>query len=117
MVHGFLAVMGGIAIEIRDSDPKVDDADRMMNFLPAQEFTSVKWKRKRLTINKSQRQRTRLTLTPKGLQFLQENGHEMLIPDLSENRIKDKSKGSALAKTLVCIQGSYLVPFPFPFPS
>ncbi|EGO57533.1 hypothetical protein NEUTE1DRAFT_129457 [Neurospora tetrasperma FGSC 2508] len=92
MVHGFLAAMGGIAIEIRDNDPEINVADRIANFLPIQD---------------SQRQRTRLTLTPKGLQFLKEHGYEKLIPDLSENRIKDKSKASAFAKTLVCIQASW----------
>ncbi|KAK3494448.1 uncharacterized protein B0T23DRAFT_108572 [Neurospora hispaniola] len=107
MVHGFLAAMGGIAIEIGDNDPEVDVADRIANFLPAQNVTKIQWERKRLIINKSQRQRTQLTLTPKGLQFLKEHGHEKLIPELSENRIKDKSKGSAFAKTLVCIQASW----------
>lgn len=108
--------MGGIAIEIRDNDPENYLLDRIVNFLPTQNVTKIQWERKRLTINKSQRQRTRLTLTPKGLEFLKEHGHEKLIPDLSENKIKDKSKGSAFAKTLVCIQGSYLSPFAFLFP-
>ncbi|KAK3505191.1 hypothetical protein B0T13DRAFT_31169 [Neurospora crassa] len=107
MVHGFLALMGGLAIEIRDNDPEINDADRIANFLPTQNITKVQWERKRLAIKKSQRQRTQLTLTPKGLQFLKKHGHEKLIPDLSENRIKDKSKGSAFAKTLVCIQASW----------
>ncbi|KHE85479.1 hypothetical protein GE21DRAFT_1348871 [Neurospora crassa] len=92
MVHGFLAVMGGIAIEIKDNNPEINVADRIANFLPTQN---------------GQRQRTRLTLTPKGLQFLKEHGHGKLVHDLSEKRIKDRSKGSAFAKTLVCIQASW----------
>lgn len=116
MAHGFLAVMGGIAIEMRDTDPKIDSVQTIKNFFPTQEFTEVKWERKRFSINKRQQQRTRLTLTPKGLQFLKDYGHKKLIPDLSENKIKDKSKGSAFAKTLVCIQGPYSTPFTFAYP-
>ncbi|KAK3401108.1 hypothetical protein B0T20DRAFT_348875 [Sordaria brevicollis] len=106
MAHGFLAVMGGIAIEMRDNDPH-GNAHKINNFFPTTEFTDIKWERKWYRTNKRQRQRTRLTLTPKGLQFLKDDGYEKFIPDLSKTKIKDKSKGSAFAKTLVCIQASW----------
>lgn len=47
--------------------------------------------------------RSRLTLTIDGLLYLAEY-YPHLIPDLSESTIWDKSKASALAKSLVCLQ-------------
>ena len=50
---------------------------------------------------------THLTITSKGLPFLEEK-IPGFTPDLSRSRIQDKSKGSMLAKSLVCIQGRYI---------
>lgn len=103
MVHAFLAVMGGIAVEIKDNNPGIGNKKRIANFIPIQRLKGV------------ERQRTRLTLTPNGLQFLKKLGRESLIPNLFEDRIQDKSKGSAFAKTLIYIQSSHLS-FPEPIP-
>ena len=48
----------------------------------------------------------RLTLTLTAVEFLAVNEPE-LLPKISEEDIKDKSKASALAKTLVCLQASW----------
>ena len=106
--------MGGLAIDINDDDLQRDSTDRIINFFPMKEYTNIQWEHGQLTLTKTQRQRSRLTLTPDGLRFLKEKGHDRLIPKVSEERIKDKSKGSAFAKTLVCFQGLYLVLLPFP---
>ncbi|KAK0652743.1 hypothetical protein B0T16DRAFT_369522 [Cercophora newfieldiana] len=45
----------------------------------------------------------RMTLTADGLAMLAKKAPHV-IPDLSKDAIKDKSKGSAFAKTLVCLQ-------------
>lgn len=88
MVHGFLAVMGGIAIEIEDNNPGIDPADRILNFFPMKEST------------KGTAQRTRLTLTPNGLKCFKTYGTEELIPKLQKKRIQDKSKGVQWLKHL-----------------
>jgi hypothetical protein len=48
----------------------------------------------------------RATLTANGILFLLE--HEpQLLPDISEEEVKDKSKGSPLTKSVACIQASW----------
>ena len=47
--------------------------------------------------------RERLTLTPAGLLYLLDN-EPNLLSNISEEHIRDKSKASNLAKTLVCLQ-------------
>ncbi len=48
-------------------------------------------------------QTTRLTLRPQGLQYMAKQAPH-LIPDISEEDIRDKSKADGLAKVLVCLQ-------------
>jgi hypothetical protein len=74
--------MGGFAININLHSENKPPADSD-NFLPQNE--------------------TRLTLTPEGILFLAEM-EPSLIPYISEESIRDKSKASGLAKTLVCLQ-------------
>lgn len=48
----------------------------------------------------------RATLTANGILFFLE--HEpQLLPDISEEEVKDKSKGSSLTKSVACIQASW----------
>lgn len=48
----------------------------------------------------------RSTLTPNGISLLLK--HEpLLLPDISEEEVKDKSKGSSLTKFVACIQASW----------
>ena len=47
--------------------------------------------------------RSRLTLTPKGLILLAKSEPD-LVPDISADDIMDKSKANALAKAIVCVQ-------------
>jgi len=56
-------------------------------------------------------ERRGLRLTPEGFQALVER-FPHLIPDQSRERIGDKSKGDAIAKTLVCFQGRHGVSYP-----
>jgi hypothetical protein len=77
--HSHFALMGGFAFETDDSQA---------DFLPDPY--------------------TRLTLTPRALRKLAEV-EPMLIPDLSERAIKDKSKASWLAKTLACLQACWFI--------
>ncbi|ESA42303.1 hypothetical protein NCU05131 [Neurospora crassa OR74A] len=90
IAHGFLAVMGGFAIEINE----IGNANqrRVKNFLPKKATGAP---------------RTRLTLTPEALRVLKEEGLEDLIPVLPRESIVDKSKGSTFAKALVCFQASW----------
>lgn len=74
MVHSYYAAMGGFAI---------DSGDAEVNFLP------VRY--------------PRMALNRRGLEYVVENYID-LLPDLSESQIKDKSKGSSLAKAVVCFQ-------------
>ncbi|KAF1974371.1 hypothetical protein BU23DRAFT_461731, partial [Bimuria novae-zelandiae CBS 107.79] len=53
------------------------------------------------------RYQRRITLTPDTLKDLAEL-HPDFIPNISEAEILDKSKASAFAKTLVCIQAGWL---------
>jgi hypothetical protein len=80
-VHGHYALMGGFAFDPRKVDIK---------FFPGN--------------------RPQLTLTPGALKRIARY-HEDLIPDIFEAEIKDKSKADGLAKTIVCIQALWYVPF------
>lgn len=77
--HSHFALMGGFAFEADNSQA---------NFLPDPY--------------------TRLTLTPRALRILAKV-EPMLVPDLSERAIKDKSKASWLAKTLACLQACWFI--------
>ena len=52
--------------------------------------------------------RTRLVLPPAGLLFLARH-HPELIPDISEEAIKDKSKTDGLGKLITCVQAAYFL--------
>lgn len=91
--------MGGIVIQIRD-DNEINEAESdniVLNFFPAPTPTK----------KQAPRPRTVLTLTPEGAECLKRAGEDTsrLIPEIPLREIEDKSKGSAFAKTLVCIQG------------
>lgn len=77
--HGFFGTMGGFALDISDNDP---------TFLP---------------LSKG---RTRVTLLPDALEYLAQYRPD-LIPDISADYIRDKSKANQLAKALVCVQAFY----------
>jgi len=81
--------MGGFVIRIKDKD---------YNYFPMKSLGGDD-------------QMTHLTITSKGLPFLEEK-IPGFTPDLSRSRIQDKSKGSMLAKSLVCIQGRCLLLLP-----
>ena len=85
MVHGFYAIMGGLAFEIPGNLPE------SKRFLPC--HTKETWFVKR-----------------GGIRFLvsHENGHDV-VPNFSEEEIKSKSKANGLAKTLVCIQALWFI--------
>lgn len=98
MTHGFFVAMGGIAIQIPDGgENEVVSENTLLNFFPAR--TPAK--------NQEPKPRTSMTLTPEGVEYLKDAGEDTsrLIPEIPVGHIQDKSKGSALAKTLVCIQG------------
>ena len=77
MVHGFYVIMGGLAFDDTLSDEP---------FL--------------------QNSRTRAAITPQGLRFILK--HEpRILPELSEDQIKDQSKADGLKKVLVCAQASW----------
>ncbi|KAL8790063.1 MAG: hypothetical protein Q9213_000765 [Squamulea squamosa] len=77
LVHGFYALMGGFAF----STEKLDQ-----NILPSPH--------------------TRATLTPAGVIFLLSQ-EPNILPYLSPEQIKDKSKADGLKKTLVCAQATW----------
>ena len=85
IVHGFYAIMGGLAIHIPDNLPE------SKRFLPSN--NSETW-----------------FLTPGAVRHLlrQESTHDDL-PDLSTEEIKSKSKANGLAKALVCIQALWFI--------
>ena len=83
MVHGFYAVMGGIALEISESESE--------KFLP--------FKNKEIWFIG--------TKGIRGLAWL-ESGREV-IPNVSEEEIKSKSKANGLGKNLVCIQALWFI--------
>lgn len=76
-VHGFYAVMGGFAFDTSTTDQP---------FLPDP--------------------RTRAALTTAGLSFLLEHEPD-LLPAISEEQIKDKSKADGLQKLLICVQATW----------
>ena len=53
-----------------------------------------------------QKRRTRLTLTPRGVDLLGKCG---LLPSISESEIEDKSKEDALGKAISCLQVTWMV--------
>jgi hypothetical protein len=62
----------------------------------------------KLPINIAPQQASRLTLTINAILYLAE--HEPhLIPDISDEDIRDKSKADAFTKTLVCLQASWFL--------
>lgn len=77
MTHAFYAGMGGFVIDTKPTDGK-----EYIRGCP------------------------RLTVTPRGIQFLALNG---IIPHVSKSSIKDKSKANAFAKIFTCTQGSWLI--------
>lgn len=77
MVHGFYAVMGGFAL---------DSSDASEAFLPES--------------------RTRAALTAEGLRFLLLHEPD-LLPSISADQIRDKSKADGLKKFLVCVQAGW----------
>ena len=84
-MHGFYAIMGGLAIQIPENLPE------SKRFLPSD--NSETW-----------------FLTSDGIRYLlkQEITREDL-PDLSKGEIRSKSKASGLAKSLVCIQALWFI--------
>jgi hypothetical protein len=82
-VHGFFVLMGGIVFREKPDRPE---------FFP---------------LKSSGEPVLQYTLTLDGFRYLL-NEYPSLIPDLGESEIQDKSKSSAFAKTLVCIQGMAL---------
>lgn len=81
MVHGFYAGMGGFVIDLDDDDISKD------NLVPGHTPR-------------------RLTLTPRGVLLLAQCG---LLPRLTKDEIKDKSKADSIAKTLVLLQAGWLI--------
>ncbi len=77
IVHGFYAVMGGFAL---------DSSDAPEAFLPDD--------------------RTRAALTAEGLRFLLLHEPD-LLPSVSADQIRDKSKADGLKKFLVCVQAGW----------
>ncbi|KAL8849147.1 MAG: hypothetical protein Q9221_005870 [Calogaya cf. arnoldii] len=77
LVHGFYALMGGYAFSIESEDGDV---------LPSPH--------------------TRAALTPAGIMFCL-NHEPSILPYLSPEQIKDKSKADGLKKTLVCAQATW----------
>lgn len=74
MMHSYFAVMGGFCFDTTNAE---------VNFLPGD--------------------RTRVTLTSTGICSLAELAPE-LLPDLSKEHIRDKSKADGFDKTLACLQ-------------
>lgn len=85
IVHGFYAVMGGIAFEIPDNLPE------SKRFLSSNTTETC-------------------FLSHDGINLLseQEIGRD-LLPNLSEEEIKSKSKANGVAKALVCIQALWFI--------
>ncbi len=83
LVHGYYAVMGGLAFEIPSSESK--------KFMPSSDKET--W-----------------FLGPKGIKILSRHrDHRGILPNLSEEEIKSKSKANGLGKGLVCIQAIWFV--------
>lgn len=82
-MHGFYAEMGGIAFEIPFSESK--------KFIPS--GSRETW-----------------FLSPDGIKLLSEHQeHRDILPNLSEEEIRSKSKANGLGKGLVCIQALWFV--------
>lgn len=81
MIHSYFAVMGGFAVQISDGEP---------NFFPS--------------MAGGKDRHVRLSMTPEALVYLEEQ-LPGIVPDLPKSFIEDKSKGSILAKSIVCFQG------------
>jgi hypothetical protein len=75
--HSLYALMGGFVADVRDLE---------VNYLP-------EW-------------RQIMTLSPAALEFIAEH-NPGIIPDISESKIQDKSKASAVTKFLTCAQASW----------
>jgi hypothetical protein len=89
MVQGYFAAMGGYEVVLEPGSE---------NFFPAAPSGDP---------------REHLRLSPAGLCILaKELPH--LIPDLSAAKIWDKSKGDAIAKAIICLQGMGVTSFLFP---
>lgn len=85
MVHGFYALMGGIAFEIPGNLPE------SQRFLPSQ--NSETWFFSDYCIH----------------ELLSGEIPRNVIPNLSEEEIESKSKANGLAKALVCIQALWFI--------
>ena len=82
-MHGFYALMGGIAFEISESESE--------KLLPSK--TKEIW-----------------FIGDEGIHALTKLEHAReIIPDLSEEEIKSKSKANGLAKAFVCIQALWFI--------
>ncbi len=82
-MHGFYAVMGGIAFEIPSSELKM--------FMPSGD-------------------RETWFLGFAGIELLSRHQeHRRVLPNLSEEEIKSKSKANGLGKGLVCMQALWFV--------
>ena len=84
MVHGFYAIMGGIAFEMSEKIPE------SKKFLPTHH-------------------REILFLDESFIKHLSMSDHNEILPDLSEEEIQSKSKANGLAKALVCIQALWFI--------
>ncbi|KAF2800696.1 hypothetical protein K505DRAFT_412747 [Melanomma pulvis-pyrius CBS 109.77] len=78
MTHSYYAAMGGFAIDV---------SDKQIQFFASERFSQF-------------------TLTVDGFLWVADWGLD-LIPNISEAEIRDKSKASGLAKTLVCVQATW----------
>ena len=87
MTHSYFVAMGGFAIEFASQL-----SGSTNNFFPS---------------TASGKPRMRLTISPDALLYFQENELKDLIPAITRNEIRDKSKGNALANALACLQGNY----------
>ncbi|KAK0750470.1 hypothetical protein B0T18DRAFT_408963 [Schizothecium vesticola] len=83
IVHSYFVLMGGYEIRTESVD---------QNFLPLTRVLDD--------------ERKGIRLSPEGFQALAEK-FPHLIPDQSRERIEDKSKGDAIAKTLICFQATW----------
>ena len=84
-MHGFYAIMGGIAFEIPENIPG------SKKFLPS--HSNEIW-----------------FIGHEGVQLLSEQAeYRDIVPDLSTKEIESKSKANGLAKTLICIQALWFI--------
>lgn len=92
-MHGFYAVMGGMAFEIPENLPE------SKRFLPSneKEFWFLRFDRMNDPV------------AHEGWNLIGNEKYRDLIPNLSEEEIKSKSKANGLAKALVCIQALWFI--------